>query len=270
MISIPDRFNDIGKVKLNINDINLEINWELNPAAIVSLSLTNKAIELIHEQTVNKNALVYLDVSSGYLRQRFECGTNADLINLDPLDTKNNNNLLLSAFKPNAKFEINIVNKNDKSLFRRSPSIFTSEGDLIDMFFIKEEITLGELPYRIIPPERNGVVICTVEVSSICFLNFEKVIAENSFFSHVLKLDAFRTTVNHIGTEFEHDETALEDESYSPWVIWIRDTLNIVFPVDNAPETVGRWINDSVNEFSRYYNLGSKINSGIKSYLGVE
>ena len=267
---MPDRFNDVGKVKINLTDIDLKINWEVQPAEVTSIELLDDAIQLIHTQTVGGNANVYLDVSKGYNRQRFNCGTNADLNNLQPISTATGSNQLLRAFKPDAKFELNIVNSTNKALFRRSPTISTSEGDLMEMFFIKEDATLGEIPFHIEPPQRNEGPRCTISVSSLCYLQFDKAISSNSAISHILKIDAFRTTIMHIGNEYVSDDSALEDEAYTPWIIWTKEALRIELPADNSRDTVDSWAKDVIAEFSRYFTLGTLINSGLKKLFGGE
>ena len=267
---MADRFNDVGKVKINLADIDLQINWEVQPAEVTSIDLSNAAIQLINTQTIGENASVFLDVSKGYNRQRFVCGTNADLNNLLPISQTTGSNKLLKAFKPDAKFELNIVNSTNKSLFRRSPTISTSEGDLTEMFFIKEDSTLGEIPYHVEPPQRNEGPRCTISVSSLCYKQFDRAISSNTAISHILKIDAFRTSIMHIGNEYVTDDSALEDEAYSPWILWIKDVLRIDLPADNSRDIVDNWVKQIVGEFSRYFTLGSLINSGLKKVFGGE
>ena len=267
---MPDRFNDVGKVRINLTDIDLQINWDVQPAEVSSIKLSKDAVQLIHTQTVGDNANVFLDVTKGYNRQRFHCGTNADLNNLLPICTTTESNKLLIAFKPDAKFELNIVNSVSKTLFRRSPTISTSEGELTEMFFIKEDSTLGELPYRIETPQRNEGPTCTISVSSLCFRQLDKAISSNSAISHFVKIDAFRTTISHIGNEYIADDSALEDEAYGPWILWVQEVLRLNPPTDQAREIVDNWINQVVEEFSRYFTLGSLINTGLKNIFGGE
>ena len=270
MIELPDRFNDIGKVKLNLSDIDLNIDWDVSPSKILSVQLSEESIKRVEEQTLGKEAVVYLDVTKGYNRQRFNCGTNQNLHQLNALCTENNSNLLLTAFKPNAKFEINIVCTHEKTLFRRSPSIYTTDGDLMEMFYVVKDDTLGELPYVVEPPMREGTSSCTIKVSSQCFTQFDKAITSELTISNLIKLDAFKNSISHICREYIEDDSALEHESFLPWIVFIEDVLHLSPPKTSDNDEVTQWRQDVIKEFSRYYTLSSSINNGLRLLFGGE
>lgn len=268
------KFNDLGKVKLNVNQIELEVDWGTVPAKIKSISLKQEVINALKTQFGDDEAKIYLDVTKqrgkGYARQRFLCGTSSNLNNLVANCLEGNGSELKKSFEPSAKFMVNIVNvSDDKKLFRRSPALYTTEGEDTDMFLLSMDPELGEMPYKVVPPQINEGATCTIYISSDCFNLFNDN-RDSPILKHIFWIIAFRTTLKHI-VEQCHDDSSLNplnDSSFSPWVNWIKDVLRINKPTDYVQEDLDKWMEDSISEFAIYYTIGSNFKRGLKEVFG--
>jgi len=270
------KFNDVGKVKLNISDVELEVNWNVKPHTIKSIELKAEIIPKLIAQFGSDEATIYLDVTKprgkGYAEQRFKCGTSLELEKLKPECLEGNGNNLKINFSPSCKFVVTIVNtSSEKRIFRRTPSLQTTEGDNVDMFWLDEVSELGEIPFEIIPPMRNESEKCTIQISSICF-NIVNKKRDHGLLKNMLFLSAFRTSISHIADECHTSKNVntLEDDSFSPWINWIKDTLKIDPPSEYDENDVNEWKTKSVAQFSQKYSLATRFNAGLKEVWGDE
>ena len=71
---MPERNNDLGKVRLNESAITIKVDWDANPVTINKLELDSELQQRMKDSLDGKTANMYLDVAGGYIRQRFECG----------------------------------------------------------------------------------------------------------------------------------------------------------------------------------------------------
>ena len=212
---------------------------------------------------------MYLDVAGGYIRQRFECGPVSGLPVMDPRCTVNKNNELKQGMPTNAKFELNVVYEDSFVLMRRSPTFRTFEGDSIDLFsFLKDE-TLGEIPWKISPPDFNSSdPQTTITISSEIFHEIMMVKDNNNGVEWMMFMDALRTTFGAVAMACLAEESAMNSDGFAPIIQWAESVLKVKPPEDNNHDTLGNWRDECVNKAFNYYKLSTSIKNGLSVIIG--
>ena len=82
---MAERNNDLGKQRLNVTDITIDVDWNAEPVVITKLELDSSIQQRMKDTLDGREAKIYLDVTGGYLRQRFDCGPVSGLPNMIPV-----------------------------------------------------------------------------------------------------------------------------------------------------------------------------------------
>ena len=266
---MAERQNDKGVKRLALINIDTQVDWDADEPAIISLKIDNETCGLIKEQVGSGSAEIYLDVTSGYYRQRFHCGTVDDLPGLDPICIETKSKVLQPGMPTNAKFEVNIVNAGSSLLYRRSPGFRTTKGEEMDLFYFNQDSTLGEIPWRIETPDINSSDgQTTIHVSSEIWHSLLQAKNDNVGVEWMIFVDAMRAVLNTIGMNYIKDDDSINTDGFHMWMSWLKSALKIDPPADNDVETTQQWVNDSMDKVTAYYRLATKINRGMTAATG--
>lgn len=266
---MAERNNDLGKQRLNETNITIDVDWNAEPVVITKLELDSSIQQRMKDTLDGREAKIYLDVTGGYLRQRFDCGPVSGLPNMIPACTESKSNEIKKGMPTNAKFEINVVFEDNAVLMRRSPKFRTFEGDEVDLFFFQIDDSLGEIPWKITPPDINSSDSqTTINISSKIFHEMMRVKDNNNGVEWMMFIDAFRTTFGTIAMAILDEESAINSDGFAPIIQWAESVLKIAPPGDSDFSTLIDWKNECADKAFSYYKLSTKVRNGLAVIIG--
>jgi len=253
------RFNDLDKRKLDIEDIDLEVDWTNEPFRIKHLKISDEAKENILRQGAGTDCKVYLDVECDWIHLRFSCGTVEEIgTEVEPTD-QDGSSLLPLGVPQNAKFRVTIVG-SDKSIIRESPDL-PSEGGLEDLIIMTVNQNLGSLPYQIKPPSVQNGKYVYVEISPECWSQIEdETKREQSAVATILHLESVRSAARSFSESIIDEGHPHDEEAFIDWISYFSDTLGVDIPSSQNEdrESLRDWENKVVKSLANILNA-SKI-----------